>query len=85
MLLPRTRAQLTRTDEGLQINLGSATGAYSTTQQEVVPSFVLLDVDGPKVRRFPPQSSTPASCCSGAAGGTWLAAPVPLCEVAAVS
>jgi hypothetical protein len=41
--------QIARTDEGLQITLGSATGAYSAGTKEVTPSFVLLDVDRYKV------------------------------------
>ena len=32
------------------INPGSATGAYSTMTTKPVPSFVLMDVDGDKVR-----------------------------------
>jgi vacuolar protein sorting-associated protein 29 len=35
--------------ERLQINPGSATGAYSSLNAEVRPSFVLMDVDGAKV------------------------------------
>jgi predicted phosphodiesterase len=35
--------------ERLQINPGSATGAYSSLTPDVKPSFVLMDVDGPKV------------------------------------
>ena len=31
------------------INPGSATGAYSTVTDVVKPSFVLMDIDGPKV------------------------------------
>mmetsp|Transcript_5312 Transcript_5312/g.11616 ORF Transcript_5312/g.11616 Transcript_5312/m.11616 type:complete len:205 (-) Transcript_5312:2902-3516(-) len=34
--------------DGLQINPGSATGAYSSLKESVVPSFVLLDLDGNK-------------------------------------
>jgi hypothetical protein len=34
----------------LQINPGSATGAYSTFTDAVQPSFVLMDLDGSKVR-----------------------------------
>ncbi|KIZ05006.1 Vacuolar protein sorting-associated protein 29 [Monoraphidium neglectum] len=34
--------------ERLQINPGSATGAYSSLNAEVGPSFVLMDVDGAK-------------------------------------
>ena len=36
-------------EDRLQINPGSATGAYSTTAKEVNPSFVLMDLDGSKV------------------------------------
>jgi vacuolar protein sorting-associated protein 29 len=36
-------------EDRLQINPGSATGAYSTTAKEVNPSFVLMDLDGTKV------------------------------------
>ena len=32
------------------INPGSATGAYSTVTPHPTPSFVLMDIDGPKVR-----------------------------------
>jgi len=35
-------------EDRLQINPGSATGAYSTTAKEVNPSFVLMDLDGSK-------------------------------------
>jgi predicted phosphodiesterase len=35
--------------ERLQINPGSATGAYSSLTPDVKPSFVLMDVDGSKV------------------------------------
>ena len=35
--------------ERLQINPGSATGAYSSLTPDVRPSFVLMDVDGAKV------------------------------------
>ena len=44
-----TCAQVTKCSSGLQINPGSATGAYSTFSNTVVPSFVLLDLDGSKV------------------------------------
>lgn len=44
--------QILKTQDGLQITLGSATGAYSTlSSKEAMPSFVLLDIDGPKVGR----------------------------------
>jgi hypothetical protein len=36
-------------EDRLQINPGSATGAYSTTTTDVKPSFVLMDLDGSKV------------------------------------
>jgi hypothetical protein len=36
-------------EELLQINPGSATGAYSTFTDNVQPSFVLMDLDGSKV------------------------------------
>lgn len=36
-------------EDQLQINPGSATGAYSTFGQAVQPSFVLMDLDGGKV------------------------------------
>jgi hypothetical protein len=36
-------------EELLQINPGSATGAYSTFTDSVQPSFVLMDLDGSKV------------------------------------
>ena len=36
--------------ERLQINPGSATGAYSSITPEAKPSFVLMDIDGSKVR-----------------------------------
>lgn len=32
------------------INPGSATGAYSTTTPDAQPSFVLMDIDGSRVR-----------------------------------
>eukprot|EP00879_Flechtneria_rotunda_P007509 GHRR01007878.1.p1 GENE.GHRR01007878.1~~GHRR01007878.1.p1 ORF type:complete len:191 (+),score=42.33 GHRR01007878.1:143-715(+) len=35
-------------EDQLQINPGSATGAYSTFQSKVQPSFVLMDLDGSK-------------------------------------
>jgi hypothetical protein len=35
--------------ERLQINPGSATGAYSALTPEANPSFVLMDIDGAKV------------------------------------
>lgn len=41
--------QILKTDDGLQITLGSATGAYSSFKSDVTPSFVLLDIDGSKV------------------------------------
>eukprot|EP00199_Chlamydomonas_sp_CCMP681_P006335 CAMPEP_0119102880 /NCGR_PEP_ID=MMETSP1180-20130426/1485_1 /TAXON_ID=3052 ORGANISM="Chlamydomonas cf sp, Strain CCMP681" /NCGR_SAMPLE_ID=MMETSP1180 /ASSEMBLY_ACC=CAM_ASM_000741 /LENGTH=189 /DNA_ID=CAMNT_0007087257 /DNA_START=32 /DNA_END=601 /DNA_ORIENTATION=- len=41
--------KILKTEDGLQITLGSATGAYSTlSSKEAVPSFVLLDIDGAK-------------------------------------
>ena len=46
-----TCTQVTKCSSGLQINPGSATGAYSTFSNTVVPSFVLLDLDGSKVGR----------------------------------
>jgi hypothetical protein len=41
--------QITNTENGLQILLGSATGAYSSLREDPTPSFVLLDVDGSSV------------------------------------
>eukprot|EP00877_Chromochloris_zofingiensis_P005451 jgi/Chrzof1/14907/Cz09g20080.t1 len=35
-------------EDRLQINPGSATGAYSTITEDVKPSFVLMDLDGDK-------------------------------------
>lgn len=35
------------------INPGSVTGAYSNVTEDVKPSFVLMDIDGPKVRDRP--------------------------------
>lgn len=43
-------AQAVMYGERLQINPGSATGAYSGLTPDVRPSFVLMDVDGTKVR-----------------------------------
>ncbi|GAX81863.1 hypothetical protein CEUSTIGMA_g9291.t1 [Chlamydomonas eustigma] len=40
--------KVTTCGSGLQINPGSATGAYSTCRNTVTPSFVLLDLDGSK-------------------------------------
>lgn len=36
------------------INPGSATGAYSVVNPEAKPSFVLMDIDGAKVRPHAP-------------------------------
>lgn len=41
--------QAVNNEDQLQINPGSATGAYSTFSQAVQPSFVLMDLDGSKV------------------------------------
>lgn len=40
-------------EDRLQINPGSATGAYSTITEDVKPSFVLMDLDGDKVPALP--------------------------------
>mmetsp|Transcript_37489 Transcript_37489/g.94632 ORF Transcript_37489/g.94632 Transcript_37489/m.94632 type:complete len:203 (-) Transcript_37489:53-661(-) len=40
--------KIVKTEEGLQITLGSATGAPNSAKAESTPSFVLLDVDGAK-------------------------------------
>lgn len=45
--LPCTQA--VNNGDQLQINPGSATGAYSTFSDTVQPSFVLMDLDGSKV------------------------------------
>ncbi|KAF5843835.1 subunit of retromer complex [Dunaliella salina] len=44
--------KIVKTENGLQISLGSATGAYSSMQQSVTPSFVLLDIDGSKITAY---------------------------------
>lgn len=41
--------QAVNNEDQLQINPGSATGAYSAFSQSVQPSFVLMDLDGSKV------------------------------------
>lgn len=41
--------QAVKYEERLQINPGSATGAYSTLRDAVKPSFVLMDLDAGKV------------------------------------
>lgn len=43
--------QAVNNEDQLQINPGSATGAYSTFSQAVQPSFVLMDLDGSKVSK----------------------------------
>lgn len=45
-----TTTQAVMYGERLQINPGSATGAYSSLTPDVKPSFVLMDIDGAKVR-----------------------------------
>jgi hypothetical protein len=50
MVLYCTVLQAVIYEELLQINPGSATGAYSTFTDSVQPSFVLMDLDGSKVR-----------------------------------
>lgn len=41
--------QAVNNEDQLQINPGSATGAYSTFSESVQPSFVLMDLEGSKV------------------------------------
>lgn len=42
--------QATKVGTRLQINPGSATGAYCSFRDIVVPSFILLDLEGSKAR-----------------------------------
>jgi vacuolar protein sorting-associated protein 29 len=42
-------AQAYKHEDRFLINPGSATGAYSSVTLNVKPSFVLMDIDGPKV------------------------------------
>ena len=44
------------------INPGSATGAYSTTTPDAQPSFVLMDIDGSRVRWACAQMHSMQSC-----------------------
>lgn len=39
-------------DGRLLINPGSATGAYSLYTEEVIPTFILMDIAGRKVKSF---------------------------------
>ena len=50
-MLPTTYCmQAYKYEDRFLINPGSATGAYSSITPEVKPSFVLMDIDGSKVR-----------------------------------
>ena len=42
--------QTMKHEDSYFINPGSATGAYSTTTPDAQPSFVLMDIDGSRVR-----------------------------------
>ena len=46
----------------LLINPGSATGAYSNVIEDVKPSFVLMDIDGSKVRLLWPSITCEHGC-----------------------
>ena len=45
-------AQAFKYEDRLLINPGSATGAYSSVTEDTKPSFVLMDIDGSKVRNM---------------------------------
>jgi predicted phosphodiesterase len=55
--------QTMKHEDSYFINPGSATGAYSTTSPDAQPSFVLMDIDGSRVRWACAQMNT----CSAAA------------------
>lgn len=69
-------AQAFKYENRFLINPGSATGAFSSVTENTAPSFVLMDIDGTKVRRAVSSSysgNLARSCCAVLNNSTpWL-------------